>query len=199
MYDDFDYEATPEPPVALGPVHESIARASLLELSDRLADLARGDSSVSLCANELRMIRTAILAIDPKLELSNRLMVVTFLHGLGPNYGTFRYNLDASLEERPINIDFEELIQEAIEKEAGQRKEDETDQRNGDFTAIQGPANGKIIVEVDYCDHCRIPFHSTTNCFELHPGLRSEQTRKRRCDGRKMTIDEMIGYRYAAV
>ncbi|KAH0341460.1 hypothetical protein KCU81_g6305, partial [Aureobasidium melanogenum] len=157
------------------------------------------ETPVSHYANKLRMIRTAILAIDPELELSDPLMVITFLHGLGPNHGTFRNNLDASREERPINIDFEELIQEAIEKEAGQRKEDETDQRNGDFTAIRGPLNGKIIVEVDYCDHCRIPFHSTTNCSELHPGLRSEQTRKRRRDGREMTFDEMIGYRHAAV
>lgn len=124
---------------------------------------------------------------------------MTFLHGLGPNYGTFRINLDASRDERPINIDLEDLIQEAIEEEACQQKEDETDGRNGDFTATRGPANGKIIVEVDYCNHCRTPFHSTTNCFELHHELRSEQTRKRRRDGREMTFDEMKGYRYAAV
>lgn len=48
MYDNFDYEATPEPPIALGPVHESFARASLLEFSNRLADLTRGDSCLTL-------------------------------------------------------------------------------------------------------------------------------------------------------
>jgi hypothetical protein len=145
------------------------------------------------------MIRTAILAVDPKLVLSNRLVVMTFLSGLEPGYGTFRNNLEASRSECPINIPLEELIQEAIEEEACQQMEDETDQRNGDFTPISAPANGKIIVEVDYCAHCRIPYHSTANYFKLHPELRREQTRKRRRNGREKTLEEMIGYRYAAV
>lgn len=144
------------------------------------------------------MIRTAILAIDAELVLPNRLMVMTFLNGLGPSYTTFENNLMASRSERPINIPLEELIQEAIKEETWQQREDETDQRNGDFTPIRAPANGKIIVEVDYCDHCRIPFHSTVNCFKLHPELRREQSRKRRRNGRERTLEEMIGYRYGS-
>lgn len=54
------------------------------------------------------MIRTAILTIDSKLVLSNCLMIMTFLHGLGPNYGTFENNLMASCSERPINIPLED-------------------------------------------------------------------------------------------
>lgn len=117
---------------------------------------------------------------------------MTFLLGLRPNFGTFISNLMASRSERPSNIPLEQLIKEAAIEEAHQEREDEMDQQDRAYTTIRGPINGKIIVEVDYCDHCKIPYHSTTNCFKLHPELKEGQIHKRRRNGREMQLEEKI-------
>lgn len=150
-------------------------------LSKRLHNISPGDLSVSDLANELETIKHGMLAIGPEFSFDEPWWKLFFLQRLGPKFDEFVLDfMRNNTIFPPARMSYEDIVQSAVVAEIRQEQAAEMKQQVRASVNTGRRVNGKTKVEVDYCDHCKKSYHTTANCFKLHPELRRKQSRKRR-------------------